>query len=70
MTLSVPSAFAAETSADIPPPPAADVCLDQSTDPAVLDEPHAATSKVEAATMAKRPNLCKFIPLLLPNDGD
>src|SRR2546428_14141251 len=68
MTVSLPSAFAALTSASMPPPPEADVCLDQSVAPAVLEEPHAATTSTVATAIPKRWNRCQFINSTLPSD--
>src|SRR5579859_7455554 len=66
MTVSLPSALAAATRASMPPPPEADVCLDQSTDPAVLEEPHAATTSTVATAIPKRWIRCQFIPSTSP----
>jgi hypothetical protein len=55
MTLRVPSFLAAETSADIPPPDAADVAFDQLYPPLDEDEgldEHAAASSASAASPA------------------
>src|SRR5258707_6917581 len=68
MTVSLPSALAAATSESIPPPPAADVCFDQSVAPAVLEEPHAATTSTVATAIPKRWNRCQFINSTLPSD--
>src|SRR5438094_8944044 len=68
MTVSLPSALAAATSASIPPPPAADVCFDQSVAPAVDVEPHAATMRTVATAIPKRWNRCQFMRSTLPSD--
>src|SRR5437773_6940287 len=70
MTVSLPSALAALTSASMPPPPEADVCFDQSVAPAVLEEPHAATTSTVATAIPKRWNRCQFISFNTPQVTD
>src|SRR5437667_655554 len=71
MTFSVPSALAAATRALIPPPPAAEVCFDQSVPPlGVFDLEQPAKTRPNTATTASTANrgvrLIVASPLRLP----
>src|SRR5712692_7922820 len=69
MTLSLPSAFAAVTSADIPPTSAADFAEAALTVDVLFEEPHAATS-TRAVTATARPRIrYRQLIHLSPNDG-
>ena len=72
MTFSVPSFLAAATRALIPPPPDAEVTVDQSVPPLELDEPeeHPAPSSARAASPAianRYDALTRFPPVSFPH---